>query len=105
MGYLKGPVVEWQHAAFALRRREFDSRRVHYLLIINNKNMTQNSYHNLVQQLSEALDSYWRMDQYIKDAEEDNEPEISNLWKEYKPILKRQIELLKEAIKKKSAEE
>ena len=30
-------------------------------------------------------------------------PEISNLWKEYKPILKRQIELLKEAIKKKSA--
>ena len=54
--------------------------------------MTQNSYHNLVQQLSEALDSYWRMDQYIKDAEEDNEPEKSNLRKDYKPTLKKQIE-------------
>ena len=31
-GYFIGPVVKWYNAAFALQRREFDSRRVHNLL-------------------------------------------------------------------------
>ncbi len=27
----QGPVVKWYNAAFALRRREFDSRQVHHI--------------------------------------------------------------------------
>jgi len=61
--------------------------------------MIKNSYHNLVQQFSETLDSHWRMDRYIADAEEDNEPEIANLWREFKPTLENQIEILKKKIK------
>lgn len=29
MGKSRGPVVKWYYIAFALRRREFDSRQVH----------------------------------------------------------------------------
>ncbi len=62
--------------------------------------MIQNTYHNLVHQLSETLDSWWRMDTYIDDAEKDDEPEVVELWKEYKSVLEKQIRMLREMLEK-----
>ena len=39
-GYFIGPVVKWYNAAFALQRREFDSRRVHQIGFFIAKGLT-----------------------------------------------------------------
>ena len=52
-GWVKqGPVVKWYYIAFALRRRESDSRQVHKIIDIRNKEKAQslifvNSYFGL----------------------------------------------------------
>lgn len=62
--------------------------------------MIRNTYHNIVHQLSETLDSWWRMDKYIDDAEKDDEFEVAEFWKEYKSTLERQVRNLKEKLEK-----
>ena len=59
-----------------------------------------NCKHNLVHQLSETLDSLWRMDQYIKDAQEVDCEEGANFWREYKKTLEGQVEVLKTQLEK-----
>ena len=55
----------------------------------------QNCYHNVIHQLSETLDSLWRMDTYINDArQEENDKEVK-FWEEYKKTLEEQIATLK----------
>ncbi len=67
--------------------------------------MVRNTYHNLVHQLSETLDSWWRMDKYVADAEKDDELELVEFWKEYKSTLEKQIRMLKEKLKDESSGE
>ncbi len=51
--------------------------------------------HNLIHQLSETLDSLWRMDQYINDAKEANCQEGIEFWQNYKKTLENQVETLR----------
>lgn len=60
----------------------------------------KNSCHNLIHQLSETLDSLWRMDVYIKDAQKENLPEEEQFWTEYKKSLEKQEKMLKKQIEK-----
>lgn len=60
----------------------------------------KNCHHNIIHQLSETLDSLWRMDTYIKDAKEENCPEGIEFWQNYKKTLEDQVKLLKEQLKK-----
>ncbi len=55
----------------------------------------KNCLHNLIHQLSETLDSLWRMDIYIKDAQEINCQEGVEFWQNYKKTLEQQVEVLK----------
>ena len=67
--------------------------------------MMENCKHNLIHQLSETLDSLWRMDQYIKDAQERNCEEGMNFWQEYRKTLEAQVEMLKKQLEKVVKEE
>ena len=58
----------------------------------------KNCQHNIIHQLSETLDSLWRMDIYIKDAHSENHPELEEFWGSYKETLERQVEMLKEQL-------
>lgn len=60
----------------------------------------KNSCHNLIHQLSETLDSLWRMDVYIEDAQKENLAEEEQFWTEYKKSLEKQEKMLKEQIEK-----
>ncbi len=66
--------------------------------------MIRNTYHNLIHQFSETLDSWWRMDKYIDDAEKDGESEIADFWKEYKATLERQIRMIRERLEKEAVQ-
>ncbi len=60
----------------------------------------ENCFHNLIHQLSETLDSLWRMDIYIKDAEAINCQEGIEFWQNYKKNLEDQVDILKKQLSK-----
>ena len=60
--------------------------------------MIKNCYHNLIHQLSETMDSLWRMDTYIEDARNDGCQEDIEFWQRFKETLEEQVEMLKEKI-------
>ena len=62
--------------------------------------MIKNCHHNLIHQLSETMDSLWRMDTYIKDAQEENCQEGVEFWQEFKKTLENQLEMLKKQLEK-----
>jgi len=62
--------------------------------------MIKNYQHNIIHQLSETLDSLWRMDQYLEDARKEGYQEGIDFWNEYRESLEKQIEILKEELKK-----
>lgn len=62
--------------------------------------MVKNCQHNLIHQLSETMDSLWRMKQYEDDAEEENCSEGVEFWKKYKGTLEKQVVMLKEQLEK-----
>ena len=55
----------------------------------------KNYYHNVIHQLSETLDSLWRMDTYIKDAQEEEKDKEAKFWEDYKKTLEEQVATLK----------
>lgn len=65
----------------------------------------KNCQHNLIHQLSETMDSLWRMEQYIKDAEAENCSWGVEFWKKYKESLEKQTMVLKEQLEKVIKEE
>jgi len=46
------------------------------------------------------MDSLWRMDQYIKDAEGEGKTDEVEFWKEFKGTLENQLRMLKERLEK-----
>gem|GEM_PF-694030 len=62
--------------------------------------MVKNSQHNLIHQLSETMDSIWRMKLYQEDAQKDNRPEEVEFWKKFKETLEKQVAMLKEQLEK-----
>ena len=60
--------------------------------------MMKNCQHNLIHQFSETMDSLWRMDQYIKDAEAESCSWGVEFWKKYKESLEKQMVALKEQL-------
>ncbi len=62
--------------------------------------MMKNWQHNILHQLSETMDSLWRMDQYIKDAEGEGKTDEVEFWKEFKGTLEDQLRMLKERLEK-----
>lgn len=52
--------------------------------------------HDLVHELSKRLDSVWRMDQYIANA--DGKPQIQQFWRELKGQECRNVDRLKELV-------
>lgn len=62
--------------------------------------MIKNYQHNIIHQLSETLDSLWRMDQYLEDARKEGYQEGIEFWNKYRESLEKQIETLKEELKK-----
>ncbi|MCD6471334.1 hypothetical protein J7K86_02290 [bacterium] len=67
--------------------------------------MMKNCQHNLIHQLSETMDSLWRMDQYVKDAEMENCQGGADFWRNFKKTLEEQVKLLKEQLEKVVKEE
>ncbi len=67
--------------------------------------MIKNCQHNLIHQLSETMDSLWRMNQYQEDAKKENCSEGVEFWKNYKDTLEKQILMLKEQLEKVIAKE
>lgn len=58
--------------------------------------MMKNCNHDLIQQLSECMDSLWRYDEYIKNAQEKGCGKCVELWQKMKELTKEQIKLLKQ---------
>ena len=67
--------------------------------------MMKNCQHNLIHQFSETMDSLWRMNQYIKDAEAESCSWGVEFWKKYKESLEKQMVALKEQLEKVVKEE
>ena len=67
--------------------------------------MIKNCQHNLIHQLSETMDSLWRMGQYIKDAEAESCSWGVEFWRKYKEGLEKQVMALKEQLEKVVKEE
>jgi len=67
--------------------------------------MIKNCQHNLIHQLSETMDSLWRMDNYIEDAKESDCSKGVNFWENYKKTLENQISLLKDQLEEVIKEE
>lgn len=61
--------------------------------------MISNTEHNIVHQLSETIDSFWRMDTYIEDARKDQMPQLAKFWEGYKATLEKQVAMLQEQLK------
>lgn len=57
-----------------------------------------NCNYNCTQQLSRKLALLWKIDQYIKDAEECEHPACADVWKQIKEDEKRHVEMLRQAI-------
>ena len=57
--------------------------------------MIKNCQHNLIHQLSETMDSLWRIEQYKEDAREENCEADEEFWEQFKETLEKQIEMLK----------
>lgn len=53
--------------------------------------------HDLIHELSKRLDSVWRIDQYIANA--DGKPEIQSFWRQLKSQEVKTVERLKELVK------
>ena len=60
--------------------------------------MVKNCHHNVIHQLSETLDSLWRMEMYIKDAQNENCQDGVIFWQNYKKTLENQVEMLKKQL-------
>ena len=67
--------------------------------------MIKNCQHNLIHQLSETMDSLWRMDNYIEDAKENDCSKGISFWENYKKTLENQISLLKNQLEEVIKEE
>ena len=67
--------------------------------------MMKNWQHNILHQLSETMDSLWRMDQYIKDAKEEGKEEDVEFWKDFRGTLENQLKMLRERLEKVVKEE
>jgi hypothetical protein len=59
-----------------------------------------NVNHDLIQTMSEKLDSMWRYDKYIEDAEKDNCAECASLFSQMKEDDQRHVELLRAEIER-----
>ncbi len=59
----------------------------------------KNSNHDLVQELSEKLDSVWRYDDYIKNAEADGCSHCVDIWKQLKEEDEKLVAILRDEIK------
>ena len=57
--------------------------------------MIKNCQHNLIHQLSETMDSLWRIEQYKEDAREENCRDDEEFWEQFKETLEKQVEMLK----------
>ena len=53
---------------------------------------------DIIHELSKRLDSLWRIDQYIANA--DGKPELQTLWRDFKNQEIKNVERLKELVKK-----
>lgn len=62
--------------------------------------MMKNWQHNILHQLSETMDSLWRMDQYIRDAQEEGKEEEVEFWKKFRESLEEQLKMLRERLEK-----
>ena len=62
--------------------------------------MFPNTYHDLLHQLSEVLDSLWRMREYKENAEKEGRPEIKEFWEKMEKMLQQEVEMLKEQLEK-----
>ena len=60
----------------------------------------KNYQHNIIHQLSETMDSLWRIGQYMKDAEVDGHPEEVEFWRGFKETLEKQMVMLKDRLEK-----
>ncbi len=58
--------------------------------------MIKNCNHDLIHQLSESMDSLWRFDEYLKNAQENGCGRCVELWKKMKELSQEQIKLLKQ---------
>lgn len=67
--------------------------------------MMKNCQHNLIHQLSETMDSLWRMNQYIKDAEQEHCEKGVEFWKKFKETLEEQVKMLKDKLEEVVKEE
>ncbi|MEM4240031.1 MAG: hypothetical protein QXM31_00645 [Candidatus Woesearchaeota archaeon] len=56
--------------------------------------------HNIMHHLVRITDDLWRFDQYIKDAKKCGHHEFASMWKKIADMDKKQLELLKKALKK-----
>lgn len=65
----------------------------------------KNNNHNLLQELSVKLDSVWRYDTYIEDAESEGYPECAELFRKLKEEDSRHVEMLRQMIAKLAKEE
>lgn len=52
--------------------------------------------HDMIHELSKRLDSLWRLDQYIANAEQ--QPDLQNLWRDLKEQEKTNIQRLKKLV-------
>jgi hypothetical protein len=59
--------------------------------------------HDMIQELSQRLDSVWRLDQYIANA--DGDMELQNFWQDVLIQEKRNVQRLKELIKEHCAKD
>lgn len=55
-----------------------------------------NHDHDLVHELSQRLDAYWRYDQYIANAE--GKPELQKFWRDLKSQESKNVQRLKELV-------
>ena len=62
--------------------------------------MLKDTYHDIVHQLSETMDSLWRMEEYIMNAQKENKPELAEFWKKFQTLLTEQAKILKEELER-----
>lgn len=69
-----------------------DEKEVIYMACLNNCN------YNCMQQLARKLSLLWRIEQYVKDAEECGHPACAEVWIKIKDDEERHVEMLRLAV-------